>query len=291
MHAEEHYALRALRAGASGYVNKEGAAEELAGAVRKVLMGGTHVSARLAETLAKSLSTGSSRPAHERLSDRELEVMRGLAAGKTVKEISAGLALSEKTVSTYRTRLLEKMQMHSNAELIQYALREGLVDSCPCRACRTPADRRIGQLPAVARRPTWDATGMATSSGRPTRILLVDDHPAVSQRIGELLAGTIPDAEMVSAVSGEEGLSLAWTQPFDLVLLDLRLPGRSGIEILKELRAIKPLLPVIIVSSLPDSPYATLARRAGAIDFVTKSALVQDLGRAVKSALGGRATT
>jgi len=132
---------------------------------------------------------------------------------------------------------------------------------------------------------------MATSSGRPARILLVDDHPAVSQRIGELLAGTIPDAEMVSAVSGEEGLSLAWTQPFDLVLLDLRLPGRSGIEILKELRAIKPLLPVIIVSSLPDSPYATLARRAGAIDFVTKSALVQDLGRAVKSALGARAPT
>ena len=125
----------------------------------------------------------------------------------------------------------------------------------------------------------------------PIRVMLVDDHPAVSQRIGELLAGTIPDAEMVSAVSGEEGLSLAWTQPFDLVLLDLRLPGRSGIEILKELRAIKPLLPVIIVSSLPDSPYATLARRAGAIDFVTKSALVQDLGRAVKSALGARAPT
>ena len=132
---------------------------------------------------------------------------------------------------------------------------------------------------------------MLASPGRPRRILLVDDHPAVSQRIGELLAGSVPDAEVVSAVSGEEGLSLAWTQPFDLVLLDLRLPGRSGIEILKELRAIKPLLPVIIVSSLPDSPYATLARRAGAIDFVTKSALVQELGRAVKSALGARAMT
>jgi DNA-binding NarL/FixJ family response regulator len=128
MHAEEHYALRALRAGAAGYVNKEGAAEELAGAVRKVLTGGTHVSARLAETLAKNLRAGSSRPAHERLSDRELEVLRGLAAGKTVKEISAGLALSEKTVSTYRARLLEKMQMHSNAELVQYALHEGLVE-------------------------------------------------------------------------------------------------------------------------------------------------------------------
>jgi two-component system invasion response regulator UvrY len=132
---------------------------------------------------------------------------------------------------------------------------------------------------------------MLASPGRPRRILLVDDHPAVSQRIGELLAGSVPDAEVVSAVSGEEGLSLAWTQPFDLVLLDLRLPGRSGIEILKELRAIKPLLPVIIVSSLPDSPYATLARRAGAIDFVTKSALVQELGRAVKSALGASAMT
>ena len=127
---------------------------------------------------------------------------------------------------------------------------------------------------------------MEVSCRRPTRILLVDDHPAVSQRIGELLAGAVPDVEMVSAVSGEEGLSLAWSQPFDLVLLDLRLPGRSGIEILKELRAIKPLLPVIIVSSLPDSPYATLARRAGAAGFVTKSALVQELGRAVKSALG-----
>jgi FixJ family two-component response regulator len=76
-----------------------------------------------------------------------------------------------------------------------------------------------------------------------------------------------------------------------LVLLDLRLPGRSGIEILKELRAIKPLLPVIIVSSLPESPYATLARRAGAVDFVTKSALVQNLGRVVKSALGDRELT
>jgi two-component system invasion response regulator UvrY len=128
MHAEDHYALRALRAGAAGYVNKDSAAEDLAGAVRKVLAGGTHVSPTLAETLAKSLRIDSSRPAHERLSDRELEVLRALAAGKTVKEIGVDLALSEKTVSTYRTRLLEKMQMRTNAEVIQYALREGLVD-------------------------------------------------------------------------------------------------------------------------------------------------------------------
>ena len=128
MHAEDHYALRALRAGAAGYVNKESAAEDLSGAVRKVLAGGTHVSTRLAETLAKSLRSDTSRPAHDRLSDRELEVLRGLAGGKTVKQIGVELALSEKTVSTYRTRLLEKMQMHTNAELIQYALREGLVE-------------------------------------------------------------------------------------------------------------------------------------------------------------------
>jgi DNA-binding NarL/FixJ family response regulator len=128
MHAEDHYALRALRAGAAGYVNKESAAEDLSGAVRKVLAGGTHVSVRVAETLAKSLRSDNSRAPHERLSDRELEVLRCLAAGKTVKQIGVDLALSEKTVSTYRTRLLEKMQMHTNAELIQYALREGLVD-------------------------------------------------------------------------------------------------------------------------------------------------------------------
>jgi DNA-binding NarL/FixJ family response regulator len=128
MHAEDHYALRALRGGAAGYVNKESAADELAGAVRKVLAGGTHVSAVLAETLAKSLRADASRPAHERLSDREMEVLRSIATGKTVKEISAELALSEKTISTYRTRLLEKMQMRTNADLIQYALREGLVD-------------------------------------------------------------------------------------------------------------------------------------------------------------------
>jgi DNA-binding NarL/FixJ family response regulator len=126
---------------------------------------------------------------------------------------------------------------------------------------------------------------MISGCKRPTRILLVDDHPAVSQRIGELLAGAVPEAEMVSALTGEEGLDLAWKQSFDLVLLDLRLPGRSGIEVLKELRTSKPLLPVIIVSSLPESPYATLARRAGAAGFVTKSALVQELGHVVKSAL------
>jgi DNA-binding NarL/FixJ family response regulator len=117
------------------------------------------------------------------------------------------------------------------------------------------------------------------------KILLVDDHPAVSQRIGELLSTTIPRVEMVSASSGEQGLALAAEQSFDLVLLDLRLPGCGGIDVLKELRVSKPRLPVIIISSLPESPYATLARRAGAHDFVTKSSLAQDLGRAVRTAL------
>ena len=118
------------------------------------------------------------------------------------------------------------------------------------------------------------------------KILLVDDHPAVTQRIGELLATAFPQAEMVAASSGEQGLALAAEQAFDLVLLDLRLPGCGGIDVLRELRATKPGLPVIIISSLPESPYATLARRAGARGFVTKSALVQELGRAVRTVLG-----
>ncbi len=117
------------------------------------------------------------------------------------------------------------------------------------------------------------------------KVLLVDDHPAVSQRIGELLARATPEVELVAASSGEQGLALAAEQSFDLVLLDLRLPGCGGIDVLKELRTAKPGLPVIIISSLPESPYATLARRAGARGFVTKSALGQELADAVRSAL------
>jgi DNA-binding NtrC family response regulator len=90
---------------------------------------------------------------------------------------------------------------------------------------------------------------------------------------------------MVSVSSGEQGLALLAEQTFDLVLLDLRLPGCGGIDVLKELRVLRPSLPVIIISSLPESPYATLARRAGAHDFVTKSSLAQDLGRVVRTAL------
>jgi two-component system invasion response regulator UvrY len=127
---------------------------------------------------------------------------------------------------------------------------------------------------------------MVAAQGPVKKILLVDDHPAVSQRIGELLASAVPHAEMVAASSGEQGLALVEEHAFDLVLLDLRLPGCGGIDVLKELRVTRPGLPVIIISSLPESPYATLARRAGAHGFVTKSALVQELGQAVRTALG-----
>lgn len=125
--AEEQYATRALRAGAMGYVTKETAPEELSKAVRKVLSGGKYVSSFLAERLASNLSSPAGQ-LHESLSDRELQVLCRLGAGKSLKEIGAGLALSEKTISTYRTRILEKMQMKSNAELVRYTLQAGLVE-------------------------------------------------------------------------------------------------------------------------------------------------------------------
>jgi two-component system, NarL family, invasion response regulator UvrY len=125
--AEEQYATRALRAGAMGYVTKETAPEELSKAVRKVLGGGKYVSSLLAERLATNLLSPVG-PLHESLSDRELQVLCRLGAGKSVKEIGAGLALSEKTISTYRTRILEKMQMKTNAELVRYTLQAGLVE-------------------------------------------------------------------------------------------------------------------------------------------------------------------
>jgi two-component system invasion response regulator UvrY len=127
VHAEEQYAVRALRAGAMGYVTKESAPEELSKAVRKVLGGGKYVSASLAESLANNLSS-SGAALHQSLSDRELQVLCRLGAGKSGKEIGTELALSEKTVSTYRTRILEKMNMRTNAELVRYALQAGLAE-------------------------------------------------------------------------------------------------------------------------------------------------------------------
>jgi two-component system invasion response regulator UvrY len=130
VHGEDQYAIRALRAGAAGYVTKDTAADDLTAAVRKVLQGGKYVSPRLAEQMAAALSTrdGTTQMPHDGLSDRELQVLRMLAVGKSVKEIGADLALSEKTISTYRTRIIGKMKMRSNAELMRYALRAGLVE-------------------------------------------------------------------------------------------------------------------------------------------------------------------
>lgn len=126
LHAEEHFAVRALRAGAAGYLTKAAAPEALIEAVQKVTRGGRYISSAVAERLAADLGGRTAVP-HERLSDREFEVMRGIADGKTVSEIALRMHLSVKTVSTYRTRLLDKMGMSSNAELTRYALENGLV--------------------------------------------------------------------------------------------------------------------------------------------------------------------
>lgn len=128
MHAEEQYAVRALRAGASGYLTKASAPDELIGAIRKVSYGRKYVSASLAEKLAFALDIDTKKPPHETLSDREYQVMLMIASGKSVKEIAAELCLSVKTISTYRARVMEKMKMKKNAELTLYAVRNRLMD-------------------------------------------------------------------------------------------------------------------------------------------------------------------
>jgi len=128
VHAEEQFGRRALRAGASGYVIKESAPEELIKAVRKVLTGGRYVSARLAEKLASDLTEDPDRPVHEILSGREFEVLRMIGYGRTITQIARDLHLSAPTVSTYRARILEKLKMTTTSELMRYAIRNGLVD-------------------------------------------------------------------------------------------------------------------------------------------------------------------
>jgi len=127
MHEEDQYAVRAFRAGASGYINKTSSRDELRAAILKVIKGGRYISASLSEKIAFDLSLTQKQP-HENLSNRELEVLRLIATGKTVKEIAAELALSDKTISTYRRRILDKMTMKTNIDLAHYALRNGLVE-------------------------------------------------------------------------------------------------------------------------------------------------------------------
>jgi two-component system invasion response regulator UvrY len=126
MHPEEQYAVRALRRGAWGYLTKESAPEELVTAIRKVSAGGRYVSSSLAERLATVVQGKAKRLPHEALSDREYQVMCRLAAGKTVAEIARELSLSVKTISTYRSRILEKMNVKNNAELTHYAIENHL---------------------------------------------------------------------------------------------------------------------------------------------------------------------
>jgi two-component system invasion response regulator UvrY len=128
MHPEEQYARRALRSGAAGYLTKDSIPEELKEAVRRILAGGRYVSATLAEKLAFDLRRGAETPVHELLSDREFQVLRMIASGKTVKQIADEISLSVKTVSTYRARILEKTGMKTTAELIRYAFQAQLVD-------------------------------------------------------------------------------------------------------------------------------------------------------------------
>jgi DNA-binding NarL/FixJ family response regulator len=127
-HPEEQYAVRCLRAGAAAYINKEGAPEELALAIKKILSGGHYISTSLAEKLIANLDEPVDKPLHELLSDREHEVMRMIAAGVPLTEIGERLHVSVKTISTYRARIMEKMQMKSNAELTRYAMTHGLSD-------------------------------------------------------------------------------------------------------------------------------------------------------------------
>lgn len=128
LYSEEQYGFRVLRAGGSGFLNKETAPEELVSALKKVLMGGTYVTPSLAEHLASGLSIKSPTALYQTLSDRELEVLCLIAKGKTATQISDELSLSVKTISTYRSRLLEKLKRDTTAELIRYAVDHHLVE-------------------------------------------------------------------------------------------------------------------------------------------------------------------
>ncbi len=128
MHAESQYAVRVLKAGAAGYLHKTRVSAQLAEAIRKVASGGKYLTPATADALAIDLGGDSEQPQHNRLSNRELQVLRLIASGKTVSEIAEELSLSVQTISTYRAHILEKMSLENNAQLMHYALRHQLVE-------------------------------------------------------------------------------------------------------------------------------------------------------------------
>jgi len=128
VHPENQYAVRALKAHASGYLTKDSAPEELVKAIRKILRGGKYISLTLADKLAFDLETETEKPLHDTLSDREYQVMMMIASGKTVSQIAEELSLSVKTIGTYRTRILEKMKLKTNAELTHYVFKNKLIE-------------------------------------------------------------------------------------------------------------------------------------------------------------------
>ena len=128
MHPEDRFAIRALKAGALGYITKESAPSELVKAIRKVINGRKYVSEQLAEQLAFSVGSNTNKPNHEKLSDREFQVFCMIGEGKTVQDISKTLSLSVSTINTYRVRIMEKMNMSSNLEIIHYSVQNKLVD-------------------------------------------------------------------------------------------------------------------------------------------------------------------
>jgi DNA-binding NarL/FixJ family response regulator len=128
IHPEEQYAVRALRSGASGYLTKGSAADELLEAIKKVLAGGKYISSSLAEKLAFGLLSDAGKPLHESLSQREYQVLRMIASGKAPRDIARELSLGVKTVNTFRSRILHKMRMQGNAELTHYAISNNLLD-------------------------------------------------------------------------------------------------------------------------------------------------------------------
>jgi two-component system invasion response regulator UvrY len=127
VHSPEEYAVRSIKAGASGYLTKDSAPDELVKAVETVLRGKRYITADIAELLADSYTDSFDKAPHENLSDREFEVFKLLAGGQSISEMAAMLSLSVNTISTYRARILEKMHMHNNADLIKYAIQHKLI--------------------------------------------------------------------------------------------------------------------------------------------------------------------
>ena len=287
---EDQYAINLIRVGASGYLTKESAADELVKAIRTVVQGRRYVSAAVAELLIGGLGKPTEQSMHQSLSEREFQIFCKLSRGQTVSVIADELFLSVKTVSTYRSRILEKMGMKTNADLTYYAIKNGRWSSrrgpgTPRPPCRTRAD---SDPPHPAYHPTMPDRATVPAFP-PLRVLLIEDSAMIRGDVARISAGDALCRTVDWADTEHLGISMFAAGGYQVAIIDLQLRRGNGVNVLRAMRARAPGIRIVYTNHAQVPAYRRQCADAGADYFFDKSLEMEEVFRVIEEYAGSRA--